>query len=290
MFSHWSRPLESSSASTGLSQDTRAVILEELKATHRKTCPFSKPPVLHDDFHEVPDIPPQWVKPSMVVDVPATAEGWVAPCGVEGSEAGQEAGSDSPIPHERTWSFLTYEIAMSDTLAQSLHNWQNFYILVGGAAATLVGLMFVAISLGSRLITERSVPALRVWVHPTLIHFIYVLVIATIIMVPTLTRSPLGILLIFAGLLSFGNALRMVPYMWQQQREQEADRGDWVWYLIVPSIIYLLFVGTGIGLLLGDNRALNVLAFAIILLLVNGIRNAWDMVVWITIKTESPPQ
>ena len=69
MFSHWSRPLESSSASTGLSQDTRAVILEELKATHRKTCPFSKPPVLHDDFHEVPDIPPQWVKPSMVVEV-----------------------------------------------------------------------------------------------------------------------------------------------------------------------------------------------------------------------------
>src|ERR1700737_1974885 len=179
---------------------------------------------------------------------------------------------------------------MSDTLAQSLHKWQNFYILVGGAAATLVGLMFVAISLGSRLITERSVPALRVWVHPTLIHFIYVLVIATIIMVPTLTRSPRGILLVFAGLLSFGNALRVVPYMRKQQREQEADRGDWVWYLIVPSISYLLFVGTGIGLLLGDNRALNGLASAIILLLVNGIRNAWDMVVWITIKTESPPQ
>jgi hypothetical protein len=179
---------------------------------------------------------------------------------------------------------------MSDTLSQPLHNWQNFYLLVGGAAATLVGLMFVAISLGTRLITERSLPALRLWVHPTLIHFIYVLVIATIIMVPTLTRIPLGILLVFAGLVSFGNALRMVPYMRKQQREQEADRSDWVWYLIVPSISYLLFVGTGIGLLLGDNRALNGLAFAIILLLVNGIRNAWDMVVWITIKTESPPQ
>jgi hypothetical protein len=179
---------------------------------------------------------------------------------------------------------------MPDTLAQPLHNWQNFYLLVGGAAATLVGLMFVAISLGTRLITERSVPALRVWVHPTLIHFIYVLVIATITMIPTLTRSPLGILLVFAGLVSFGNALRMVPYMRKQQREQEADRSDWVWYLIVPSITYLLFVGTGIGLLLGHDRALNGLAFAIILLLVNGIRNAWDMVVWITIKTESPPQ
>ncbi len=54
---------------TGLSADTRAVILEELKATHRKTCPFPTAPVLHDDFHELPDTPPQWVKPSMVVEV-----------------------------------------------------------------------------------------------------------------------------------------------------------------------------------------------------------------------------
>jgi len=54
---------------TGLSQDTREVILEELKATHRKTCPFPTAPVLHDDFHEVPDTPPQWVRPGMVVEV-----------------------------------------------------------------------------------------------------------------------------------------------------------------------------------------------------------------------------
>jgi hypothetical protein len=51
----------------------------------------------------------------------------------------------------------------------------DFCLLVGGAAATLVGLMFVAISLGSRSITERSPPDLRVFVDPTLIHFIYVL-------------------------------------------------------------------------------------------------------------------
>ena len=179
---------------------------------------------------------------------------------------------------------------MPDTLAQPLQRWHDFYLLAGTAAATLVGLMFVAISLGSRLITERSLPGLRVYVTPTLIHFIYVLVIATVVMIPTLTRRPLGILLVFVGLLSFGNALRMVPYMRQQQREQSADRGDWVWYLIVPSVSYLLFVGTGIDLLLGRNRALNGLAFASILLLVNGIRNAWDLVVWFALKTEPPPQ
>jgi ATP-dependent DNA ligase len=54
---------------TGLSGDTRVVIFEELRAMHRKTCPFPTTPVLHDDFHELPDTPPQWVRPSMVVEV-----------------------------------------------------------------------------------------------------------------------------------------------------------------------------------------------------------------------------
>jgi hypothetical protein len=66
------------------------------------------------------------------------------------------------------------------------------------------------------------------------------------------------------------------------------DKHDWVWHLIAPSVSYLLFVGTGIGLLLEVGQALNGLAWASILLLVSGIRNAWDMVVWFAVRTEQP--
>jgi len=105
---------------------------------------------------------------------------------------------------------------MPETLAQPFQKWHDFYLLSGTAAASLVGLMFVAISLGFRLITERSLPSLRVYVSPTLIHFIYVLVIATVVMIPTLTRMLLGVLLVLVGLLSFGRALVSIPYMRQQ--------------------------------------------------------------------------
>ena len=54
---------------TGVSDATRAVIVDELKATRRKTCPFPKVPVLGDDFRKRPDTPPQWVRPSLVVEV-----------------------------------------------------------------------------------------------------------------------------------------------------------------------------------------------------------------------------
>lgn len=54
---------------TGLSVETRAVMFEELKASRRKTCPFPTAPVLRDHFHELPDTPPEWVRPSIVVEV-----------------------------------------------------------------------------------------------------------------------------------------------------------------------------------------------------------------------------
>jgi bifunctional non-homologous end joining protein LigD len=53
----------------GLSEDTRAAILEELRASQRKTCPFRTVPDLRDDFRELPNTPPQWVLPSLVVEV-----------------------------------------------------------------------------------------------------------------------------------------------------------------------------------------------------------------------------
>ncbi|HLY24521.1 MAG TPA: hypothetical protein VKT83_18800 [bacterium] len=54
---------------TGLSETTRAVLLEELQGTRRKTCPFRAVPDLRDDFRELPDTPPQWVRPTVVVQV-----------------------------------------------------------------------------------------------------------------------------------------------------------------------------------------------------------------------------
>ena len=54
---------------TGLSEETRTVILEELKATRRKTCPFHSVPNMRDDFREAPDTPPHWVRPGLVVEV-----------------------------------------------------------------------------------------------------------------------------------------------------------------------------------------------------------------------------
>ena len=179
---------------------------------------------------------------------------------------------------------------MPDSLSQTFQNWQTFYFLVGGAAAGLVGLTFVAITVGSGQIGKQEIPGLRTFVNPTLIHFIYVLVTASVVVMPTVTRMQLGILLVLAGLGSSGRALTSLPFMWQQYKKNIVDMHDWAWYFLAPVVSYLMYVGAGAGLLLGKRQALDGLAWASILLLVAGIRNTWDMVMWFMLSKKEPPQ
>jgi hypothetical protein len=176
---------------------------------------------------------------------------------------------------------------MPDTLARLVHDWQSFYLLLGSAAASLVGLMFVALSIGSRLFTQRNVSALRAFVTPSVMHFVYVLVTAGVVLIPSQTRTSLGILLVVGGLVSFTYLLLAIPVM---RGSPEIDRHDWAWYLCVPLLCYLLLVGSGIGLLLRIDEALNGVALASIALLITGIRNSWDLVIYMILRqSESPP-
>jgi bifunctional non-homologous end joining protein LigD len=55
---------------TGLSEETRGMLLAQLHALKRKTCPCAPVPVLRDHFRQLrTDLPPQWVKPILVVQV-----------------------------------------------------------------------------------------------------------------------------------------------------------------------------------------------------------------------------
>ncbi|HKV43279.1 MAG TPA: non-homologous end-joining DNA ligase [bacterium] len=54
---------------TGLSPELRLVILRELQAIQRRTCPFAIPPELRDHFGKLRTDLPQWVRPSLVVEI-----------------------------------------------------------------------------------------------------------------------------------------------------------------------------------------------------------------------------
>jgi len=181
----------------------------------------------------------------------------------------------------------------------SLQPWQNFYMLLGGASATLVGLMFIAISLGSSRWTPEERPILAAsfgaFMSPTFIHFVYVLVTAIVVFVPTLSETALGGLLVLAGVGSLGHIARNLPFVRERYRARSLDRSDLVWYSLMPSVGYILYLDAGIGLLRAAagrpsrGHALDALAAASVLLLVIGVRNAWDLVVFMVMRRLDGP-
>ena len=59
---------------------------------------------------------------------------------------------------------------MRDT-SQTLKEWHDFYVLVGTAGATLLGLLFIAVSLGAGYLTEERQSATRTFISPVGVHF-----------------------------------------------------------------------------------------------------------------------
>src|SRR5215472_3377674 len=68
--------------------------------------------------------------------------------------------------------------------ADALKGWHDFYLLVGTAGATLLALLFVAVSLGIGFLTEERQGATRTFMSPVVIHFTSVFFLAAIALFP----------------------------------------------------------------------------------------------------------
>ena len=72
---------------------------------------------------------------------------------------------------------------------ESLHAWHEFYLLLGTAGATLLALLFVAVSLGTGYLSNKDQRGTRTFMSPVVIHFTSVFFIAAVCLV--LTRASL---------------------------------------------------------------------------------------------------
>jgi hypothetical protein len=163
---------------------------------------------------------------------------------------------------------------MSD-FAQLVSGWETFYLLTGTAAATLIGLLFVAISVGREAVEAKATRDLALFGALTFNCFFYVLVISILFLIPDLNRVWLGLPLTFLGGLALIGAL----VQWRQARIIPSDHlGTRVSSRFgVPVLSLLLIVAIGLLTLLGVDGALYGLVVAVILLLASASQNAWAL-------------
>lgn len=166
-------------------------------------------------------------------------------------------------------------------LAEAMGRWHEFYAELGTASATLVGLLFVAATVGSGVFTEGRRAPLRVFLSASVVHFSSILAICLIVLAPLRSWLPFGVIVLGSG----GFGLVYCGLVWRDTvREglnQSIDLEDRIWYVVVPVVGYLLEAAAGLALAARLDIGCTLLAVAVGLLMLVGIHNAWDITVWI---------
>ena len=98
---------------------------------------------------------------------------------------------------------------MADQFPESLAAWAAFYAFTGGSAATLLGLLFVAVSLRLNLFRRREVADVRDYAAFTFAGLLAAMVVAGIALAPHLGRQTMSWPLILLGLGGLAGAARL---------------------------------------------------------------------------------
>src|SRR5262245_12029973 len=124
----------------------------------------------------------------------------------------------------------------------ALSAWESFYVIVGSSAGALIGLQFVVITLiaGSR--HRRNVEAVNAFGTPTVVHLTGALVVSALMSAPWASLAVLSVVL---GLYALGGLVygAIVVRRAQRQTDYQPVREDWVWYVILPFVGYIVLAG-----------------------------------------------
>src|SRR5579862_9013529 len=150
-----------------------------------------------------------------------------------------------------------------------LHGWNNFFIMAGTAAATLIGLLFVAITVSTGFSRSRIVEGTRGFMTPTLIHFGAVLFQTLAALAPWPSTRPVAIILGLAGLTGLAYELRVVA-MRHAVGLFLRDWHNWLPYVGVPALADVSLIVGALGLIAEKSFAPYAIAGAITLLLFAG--------------------
>jgi len=164
--------------------------------------------------------------------------------------------------------------------------WHDFYALAGTASATLVGLMFVAASVGTGVFTHERQVGLRTFLSPTVVAFSVALAASLVGVLPVFNWRVPGFFLVGTGLLGVVYSWRVWRQMVQGGIAKSIDLEDRAWYIVVLAVAYLVLAVAGVALGIETEAACVFLAIGVCLLLLAGIRNAWDMTTWIVLRRQ----
>lgn len=193
-----------------------------------------------------------------------------------------------PPPPREQGSFLLFALTLKgdfiiqETILSPLTTWQNFYVIIGAAAATLTGLMFVVVTLSASVRASGSSEGIATFSTPSVVYFCTALLVSAMLSAPWQALWQASLLLGLCGLAGITYAMIVIRRTLRQNAYQPVLE-DWIWHATFPLVSYTTIFVAAIVLISNPVPALFGVGAAMVLLLFIGIHNAWDNVTYITV-------
>jgi len=161
-------------------------------------------------------------------------------------------------------------------------HWGEYYLLAGSAAAVLIGLIFVVVTLMQDKPRSTMLSGARLYMGPVVLQVSFVLVLSAAALTPGISARDYAIVAAVVALWGLYRGVQSTigiqRLCWQEDPPHWTD--TW-FYGVFPSIISL---GVGVvawGFWTGAAWAVHSVAVAITAILLLAIRNEWDLVTWL---------
>ena len=161
-------------------------------------------------------------------------------------------------------------------------HWGEFDRLAGSAAAVLIGLIFVVVTLMQDKPRSTMMAGARLYMGPVVLQVSFVLVLSAAALNPRIDSTQYAIVAavvslwgLYRGLVSTVGIARL---KWNEDPPHWTDK--W-FYGVLPTILSLGVAEVAWAFWAGEPWAVNGVAVAITANLLLAIRNEWDLVTWL---------
>lgn len=166
---------------------------------------------------------------------------------------------------------------MNELANRMLAPWQGFYLILGSAAAALIGIQFVVMTLIANRRRAATAESVSAFGTSTLVQLVSTLLVSAILNVPWPSLLPAARALVVCGLGGLGYGA-VVIHSARNQTEYLPERADWLWYVLLPCGANAMLLLAAASLPWAPSPVLFGVGAAALGLLLIGIHNAWDAI------------
>ena len=166
-------------------------------------------------------------------------------------------------------------------------DWSEFYLLAGSAAAVLIGLVFVVVTLMQDRPRSSVLNGSKLYMGPVVLHMSFVLVLSGAALVPNIGGRQFATVAWIIALWGLARGLYSTVGLVRLWTPTNEVHWTDIWYYgVIPSALYIGMGVVAIGFWSVAGWAADGIAAVITALILLSIRDEYDLVTWLAPKRD----